>query len=102
MRLISLVAVVLVCAAADASAAQATQAVAPGSVRVTVRDAPPLPVAGVTVTLAPAAGEAQNGTTTDRGEASFERLAPGTYAARIETAGVAPSDPPNHGVRNRR
>ena len=101
MRL-TLLAAVLVWAVADPVAAQAPQAAAPGSVRVTVRDATGLPVSGVTVTLAPSAGDALNSMTTDRGEAVFERLAPGTYAARIETAGFAPIERPNIVVRSGR
>jgi len=102
MRLTSFLAAVLVCAAAGPVAAQAPQTAAPGSVRITVRDATGLPVAGVTVTLAPAAGPTLNATTTDRGEASFERLAPGSYGARIETAGFAPIERPNLVVRSGR
>jgi hypothetical protein len=101
MRITFLVAVLL-WAAVDVSAAQAPQAANPGSVRVTVRDATGLPVAGVTVALMSPAGPPLTSTTSNRGEALFERLPAGTYRARIETEGFAPLERPDVVVRNGR
>ena len=88
--------------AADVSAAQSPQAGAPGSVRVTVRDATGLPLADARVILTPSSGPAVTAATTDRGEALFERVAPGSSAAHVEIAGFAPLERPNVVVRSGR
>src|SRR5687768_7543941 len=98
----TLVLAVLLWATADVAAAQAPPSPAPGSVRVTVRDATGLPVSGARVILTPSTGPALTAATTDRGEALFERLTPGSYAAHVETAGFAPLERPNVAVRSGR
>jgi hypothetical protein len=102
MRFIPLLVAGLLWAAVDASAAQAPPAANPGSVRVTVRDATGLPVAGATVTLTSPAGPALTSDTTNRGEAVFERVPAGAYDARIESLGFTPLDRPSVVVRNGR
>ena len=87
---------------ADCWAAQAPQAAPAGSVRVAVRDATGLPVAGATVTLTSPVGPGLTSTTNDRGEAVFERVPAGSYGAHIETGGFAPIDRPNVAVRGGR
>ena len=101
MRITSFLAAALLWAAAGASAAQAPQGAA-GSVRVIVRDVTGLPLAGAVVALTPAAGPAVTASTNDRGEALFEKVAQGSYSARVETAGFAPVDRPNVAVRGGR
>ena len=102
MRVTFLLAAAWLWAAVSSSAAQAPLAANPGSVRVTVRDATGLPVAGATVTLALPAAPALTSTTTNRGEAVFDRVVPGTYHARIDTQGFAPLERPNVVVRSGR
>ena len=99
MRITSLLAALLVWAAVDVSATHAAQGPNPGSVRVTVRDATGLPVAGALVTLTAAAGASLTSSTSDRGEAVFERVAAGSYDAHVETGGFAPIDRPGLAVR---
>ena len=90
MRFALFLAAALGSAAAGLAAAQAPPAANPGSVRVTVRDAAGLPVAGAIVTLTPPTGAPIASTTTDRGDATLDRVRPGSYDARIETAGLEP------------
>ena len=73
-----------------------------GSVRIAVRDATGLPIAGATVTLSPSDDQVATLSSSERGEAVFERVAPGTYIARIESEGFAPLDRPNIVVRGGR
>jgi len=102
MRITSLLAAVFLWAAVDSSAEQTPQAANPGSVRVAVRDATGLPLAGASVTLTSQAGPGPTSTTNDRGEALFERVPAGSYSAHIETTGFAPIDRPNVAVRTGR
>ena len=87
MRFALFLAAALGWAAAGLVAAQAPPAVNPGSVRVTVRDATGLPVARAIVTLTLPTGAPIASTTTDRGDATLDRVPPGSYEARIEAAG---------------
>ena len=64
----------------------------PGSLRLVVRDATDLTIPGATVTLTSAAGVARNAAANERGEALFEGLAAGDYAARIDSSGFTPTD----------
>ena len=82
--------------------AQTPQPGSSGSVRIIVRDATGLSIAGATVTLSPPDGQAATLTTSDGGETVFERVAAGTYVAHIESAGFAPLDHPNIIVRDGR
>ena len=67
-----------------------------------VRDATGLPIAGALATLSAPDGQVVPLKSNDRGEAIFERVAAGTYVARIESAGFAPLDRPNVVVRGGR
>lgn len=102
MRFTFLLLTGLLWAAVNAAAAQTTQPATPGSVRVTVRDATGLPLAGVTVRLMTPEGPAAASTSNDRGEALFDRVAAGTYQARIETAGFTTLERPDVAVRGGR
>ncbi|HEX5106801.1 MAG TPA: carboxypeptidase regulatory-like domain-containing protein, partial [Vicinamibacterales bacterium] len=68
-------------------AAQTPQAGRPGSIRIVVRDATVLPIAGAEVVLTSADGSTTRVTTNERGEARFESIAPGVYSGRVESAG---------------
>ncbi len=82
---------VLVClaiglAAGRAHATQSSQTVRPGSVRLVVRDATRLPVAGAGVTLT--AGDViRTAVTADNGVATFDAVAPGLYQATVGAPG---------------
>src|SRR5687767_11567399 len=71
-------------------AAAQTAAARPGTVRVTVRDATDLPIAGASVAVVAAAGGSATATTDQRGQAIVEGLAPGSYTVRIESPGFEP------------
>ena len=64
----------------------------PGALRFTVRDVTDLTIAGATVTLTASTGATRNMTANERGEALFDALAPGDYAAHIESPGFTPLD----------
>ena len=76
-----------VSAEADAQQARAAR---PGSLRVTVRDATDLPLDRAQVRITSADGTTVNAITNERGQASFDALSPGTYAALIEARGFQP------------
>jgi hypothetical protein len=73
--------------AGAAAAAEAQAPARPGNVRVTVRDATDLPIAGATVVLVTPAGDVGTATTNERGQAAIETVPPGTYGLRIESPG---------------
>src|SRR5687768_12730561 len=62
----------------------------PGHVRITVRDATDLPIAGASVAVVAASGASAAATTDQRGQASVEGLAAGSYTVRIESPGFEP------------
>jgi hypothetical protein len=64
----------------------------PASLRVVVRDATDLAIAGAAVTLTSSTGATRNAVANERGEALFEGLAAGDYTARIESPGFTPVD----------
>jgi hypothetical protein len=87
----------------DAAAAQTPQPADAGQIRITVRDATGLPVPDASVTVTSAAGVSMSAPTTDRGEALFERLAPGEYDARVAIEGFVALERPGIAVtRGRR
>jgi hypothetical protein len=77
---------------AIAVSASAQPAARPGTLRLVVRDATDLPIPGATATLTTSTGEERTATANERGEAIFEGLAPGSYAARIESPGFTPAE----------
>src|SRR5687768_14928029 len=64
----------------------------PGTLRLVVRDATDLAIPGATVTLTSSNGVTRNAAANERGEAHFDGLTPGDYAARIESPGFTPVD----------
>ena len=69
---LGIVALIAVPAAAQTAAAR------PGTLRLTVRDATDLPIAGASVAVVAAAGVSTTATTDQRGQAIVEGLAPGS------------------------
>ena len=59
----------------------------PGTLRLVVRDATDLTIPGATVTLTSSTGVTRNAIANERGEALFDGLAAGDYAARVEFPG---------------
>ena len=64
----------------------------PGALRFTVRDVTDLTIPGATVTLTASTGATRSMASNERGEALFDALAPGDYAAHIESPGFTPFD----------
>ncbi len=73
------------------AAALAAQTGRPGSLRVTVRDATELPIAGAEVIVTSAAGISQRTPTNERGVADLDGLSPGPVTIRIEAPGFDPA-----------
>ena len=75
------------------AAEPANAQVKPGVLRIVVRDATDLPVAGATVSLSTGGVSAERViAANERGEASFDNLTPGQYVVRVESAGFRPLD----------
>ena len=85
--------------AVAAAAAQSLEP-RPGGLRVTVRDATPLPIAGASVTVTSATGPALDALTNDQGVAEFDALPPGRYRVAIESPGFEPAAIANITVRS--
>ena len=85
--------------AVAAAAAQSLEP-RPGGLRVTVRDATPLPIAGASVTVTSATGPALDASTNDQGVAEFDALPPGRYRVAIESPGFEPAAIANITVRS--
>ena len=64
----------------------------PGSLRLTIRDATDLTVAGAEITVTPSSGAPRTLTANEHGEAQVDGLAAGTYAVRVEFPGFTPVD----------
>jgi hypothetical protein len=64
----------------------------PGTLRLVVRDATDLTIAGAAVTLTSQSGAARKAVANERGEVVFEGLTPGDYSARIEFPAFTPTD----------
>jgi hypothetical protein len=73
--------------------------VRPGSLRLTVRDATDLTIPGATVTITSSAVPSRQALSNERGEALFDALPPGDYAAHVESPGFTPLDVQNLRVR---
>ena len=91
---LGIVALIAVPAAAQTAAAR------PGTMRLTVRDATDLPIAGASVAVVAEAGGSTTATTDQRGQAIIEGLAPGIYTVRIESPGFEPFSQPDVVVRS--
>ena len=68
------------------------QTPAPGSLRITIRDATDLPIAGATVNLTMADGSVREAVSGADGRASVEGLRPGTYQASVSSPGFRSVD----------
>jgi hypothetical protein len=90
----------LLCLSAAATASAQTPAPRPGTLRLVVRDATDLAVPGASVTITAATGATRAAAANERGEAIFDNLTPGDYAARIEAPGFTPVDVANVRVRS--
>src|SRR5688572_8731125 len=64
----------------------------PGTLRLVVRDATDLTIAGATVTLTSSTGVTRNATANERGEVSFDALPAGDYSARVEFPGFTTAE----------
>ena len=73
-------------------AAQTPPAQQPGIVRIVVHDPTDLPIEGAEVTLSAADAATVKAVTSDRGEARFDGLRPGTYSGEVTSPGFSPFD----------
>jgi Carboxypeptidase regulatory-like domain len=64
----------------------------PGSLRLVVRDATDLAIPSATVTITGPSGVTRSVQANERGEATFDGLTPGEYAAHVESPGFTPAD----------
>jgi hypothetical protein len=79
---------IVLSAAALAGAAETQPAASrPGSLRITVRDATDLPIAGAAIAVIASDGGTSKAITDAAGQGTVERLAPGSYTAVIESRG---------------
>src|SRR5436190_14998505 len=76
----------------QARPASAQQAQRPGSLHLTIKDITDLTVAGAELTLTDPSGATRVGRANERGEAIFDGLVPGLYAAHVTSAGFTPLD----------
>src|SRR5262245_38898832 len=79
--------------------AAAQQPPRPGSLRLTVRDATDLRVAGAQVVLRQPDSTERTAQTNDSGIVTFESLAPGTYELTVTSPGFTPFTAPGVQVR---
>lgn len=91
--------VFLVAWASSTVVAQSPQPVRPGSVRLTVRDATKLPVAGARVALT-LEGSARDAITNESGVATFDNVAPAVYTVSVESPGFEPFSASDLNVRS--
>jgi len=64
----------------------------PGTLRLVVKDATDLAIAGASVSVTSPNGVARTATSGEHGEAVFDALPPGDYLARVESPGFTPLD----------
>ena len=83
---------VLAMATATSALVSAQTQPRPATLRLIIRDATDLAVAGAAVTLTPTSGAARNAQADERGEVIFESVVPGDYSVHIESPGFTPVD----------